>query len=70
MQMVNKMYNTIRLPEEIYDEAKLLGSKLEKNKVLAGVHHISLSTAVGFAITKTLELLDSKIAENKPKTIL
>ncbi len=49
------MYKTIKLPEEAYEEAKLLSEELGKSKTIAGVFNVNLSTAISYAITKMLE---------------
>ncbi|MBI2499309.1 hypothetical protein HYV88_03650 [Candidatus Woesearchaeota archaeon] len=49
------MYKTIKIPEEAYEEAKLLSEELEKSKTIAGVFNVNLSTAISYAITKMLE---------------
>lgn len=51
------MYKTIKIPKESYIKAKSLSRELKKSKELVGVSHVSLSTAISYAITKTLNHL-------------
>ena len=44
------MYKTIKIPEEAYEKAKVLGKELEKSRVISGVFHVNLSTAISYAI--------------------
>lgn len=52
-----KMYKTIKIPEEAYEEAKVLSKELENKKEIRGVFNVNLSTAISYAISKTLEYL-------------
>ncbi|MBI4149309.1 hypothetical protein HY491_02580 [Candidatus Woesearchaeota archaeon] len=56
------MYKTIKIAEEAYDEAKELSRELEQKKKITGVFNVNLSTAVSYAITKTLEHLRKRDA--------
>jgi hypothetical protein len=49
------MLKSIKLPEKAYIDAKRLRKELEKEEIIEGVYDVKLSTAVGFAIKKTLE---------------
>ena len=54
------MYKTIKIPEEAYEKAKVLGKELEKSRVISGVFHVNLSTAISYAIENMLEMLKRK----------
>ena len=54
------MYKTVKIPEEAYEEAKLLSIELEKSKTITGVFNVNLSTAISYAITKMLENVRKK----------
>jgi len=54
------MYKTVKIPEEAYDEAKKLGEELKLKKEIKGLFNVNLSTAISYAITKTLENLRKK----------
>ena len=54
------MYKTIKIPEEAYHEAKELSKELEVKKEIRGLHNVNLSTAISYAITRTLENLKKR----------
>lgn len=54
------MYKTVKIPEEAYDEAKKLSEELGDQKKIKGVFNVNLSTAISYAITKTLENLKKR----------
>ncbi len=56
------MYKTIKIPEETYSEIKMLSKQLEESEELNGLHHINISTAVSYAVSKTLKALKQKMA--------
>ena len=49
------IYKTVKLPIEAYKEAIKLENELEKKKVIEGVHRVTISTAISYALTKTLQ---------------
>ncbi len=49
------MLKSVKIPEEAYKLAKILARELEKQKVFKGVYRVSISMAISYAITKTLE---------------
>lgn len=51
------MYKTIKIPIEAYKEAKVLSKELEKSRSITGVFNVNLSTAISYAVTKTLMVL-------------
>jgi hypothetical protein len=54
------MLKTVKIPEEAYNAAKKLGKELEKDKAIKGVYKVKLSTAISFAINKSLEEMEKK----------
>ncbi|MFZ2456504.1 MAG: hypothetical protein WAX07_08505 [Candidatus Altiarchaeia archaeon] len=54
------MYKSIKIPEEVYDDAKALSRELEKSKELTGVHRMNMSIALGYAVSKARENLKRK----------
>lgn len=51
------MYKTIKISGESYKKAKSLTKELERGGNFEGVNHVSLSNAIGYAITKTLKYI-------------
>lgn len=49
------MLKSVKIPEEAYKDAKKLSKELEDTKLIEGLYNIKLSTAIGYAIKKTLE---------------
>ncbi|MBI2529623.1 MAG: hypothetical protein HYW05_00585 [Candidatus Diapherotrites archaeon] len=54
------MYKTVKILEETYEDAKELEKRLEKNREIAGLRKVTLSAAITYALTKTLEDLKSR----------
>ena len=54
------MLKAVKTPEEAYRDAKRLGRVLEEERTLAGVYKVTLSSAISFALNRTLEELEKK----------
>ncbi len=49
------MLKTIKVSEEAYKAVKRLGREIEKEKAIEGIYNVSLTTAISFAVNRTLE---------------
>ena len=54
------MLKTVKIHEEAYKDAKRLGKVLEEEKTLTGVYKVTLSSAIRFALNRTLEEIEKK----------
>ncbi|HLD97500.1 MAG TPA: hypothetical protein VI934_04105 [Candidatus Nanoarchaeia archaeon] len=54
------MLKAVKIPEEAYNEAKKLGKELETEKAIRGVYKVTLSTAISFAISRTLAEIEKR----------
>jgi len=49
------MLKSVKIDEKAYKDAKKLSSELEKEELIEGLYNVKLSTAIGYAIKKTLQ---------------
>ena len=54
------MLKSIKIPEEAYKDAKKLSDILEEENIIKGVYNIKLTTAISYAIKRTLEDLKNR----------
>lgn len=49
------MLKSVKIDEKVYKDVKKLSEELEKEELIEGIYNVKLSTAIGYAIKKTLE---------------
>ena len=54
------MLKSVKISEEAYKDVKKLSKVLKKEEIIEGIYDVKLSTAIGYAIKRTLREMKSR----------
>ena len=61
------MLKSVKISEEAYRDVKKLSKELKKEEIIEGLYDVKLSTAIGYAIKRTLREMENKKKANELK---